>query len=285
MSNRLNIAAVIAFCFCAIAAVAESPKSSGDKNSYSLFKPTPSDQMRELSTDRPDVTESPYTVDAGHFQAEISLFEYTYDDEGGHTDAVSILPINLKVGLLNNVDLQFVVNPYVNVRTRTTGERGRRNHGFGETQLRLKVNLWGNDGGETALALMPFISFPSAADGLGPERVEGGLIIPLSVSLPWEFEMGTMLEIDFVRNSANRGYGVQLVHSVTVGHKLWGELGGYAEYVGMTPIDTGATYQAQMDFGLTYGIGENAQLDAGINVGITGAVDDFTVFMGVSFRM
>jgi len=263
---------------------AEAPAPPADKSRFTLFNPTPPALMREMSTDRPDVTESAYTLDAGHFQVELSLFEYSYDDEGGRTDAISVMPTNLKVGILNNVDLQLVVNPYVNVRRRNAGERGRRDQGFGETQLRLKMNVWGNDGGDTALALMPFISFPTAADGVGPDRVEGGLIIPLAVALPWEFGLGAMLEIDFVRDSANRGYGVEVVHTLTIGRQIWGDLSGYVEYVGMSPIDSGATYQAQIDFGLTYGIGANVQLDAGVNVGITGAVDDLTVFVGMSIR-
>ena len=36
----------------------------------------------------------------------------------------------------------------------------------------------------TALALMPFVKFPTADDDLGNEHVEGGLILPLSVELP-----------------------------------------------------------------------------------------------------
>ena len=35
--------------------------------------------MREMSTDRPDKTESPYTVDAGHFQIEWDLFNFERD--------------------------------------------------------------------------------------------------------------------------------------------------------------------------------------------------------------
>jgi hypothetical protein len=41
-----------------------------DKSGYHLFRPTPRELMRELSTDRPDQTESAYTVDAGHVQLE-----------------------------------------------------------------------------------------------------------------------------------------------------------------------------------------------------------------------
>jgi len=44
-----------------------------DKSSFHFFNPTPRSLMRELSTDRPDKTESAYTVDAGHFQIESDL--------------------------------------------------------------------------------------------------------------------------------------------------------------------------------------------------------------------
>ena len=35
---------------------------------------------REISTDRPDKTESPYTVEAGHVQFELNLIEFGWDD-------------------------------------------------------------------------------------------------------------------------------------------------------------------------------------------------------------
>src|SRR5437764_1052507 len=40
---------------------------AADKSSYTLFNPTPLNLMRDLNPDRPDVTESPFTVDAGHY--------------------------------------------------------------------------------------------------------------------------------------------------------------------------------------------------------------------------
>ena len=47
-----------------------------NKSQYHLFNPTPTGLMRELSTDRPDKTESPYTVDAGHLQIEVDLLSW-----------------------------------------------------------------------------------------------------------------------------------------------------------------------------------------------------------------
>src|SRR5687768_14901434 len=81
---------------CTPSAYADEP-TSARKQAFTLFDPTPKHLMREMSTDRPDTTESPFTVDAGHFQVELSLFDYAYDDhEGGSAETFAILPTNLK---------------------------------------------------------------------------------------------------------------------------------------------------------------------------------------------
>src|SRR5947207_2540338 len=57
---------------------ADADKPAPDKSGYNLFHPTPRDMMRELSADRPDKTDCPFTVDAGHFQVEMDFANSTY---------------------------------------------------------------------------------------------------------------------------------------------------------------------------------------------------------------
>lgn len=256
---------------------------SPDKSQYTLFNPTPPELMRPMSTDRPDTTESAYTVDAGHFQFEGSFISYTHDNDGADVDAYSIMPMNLKIGLLNNVDLQLVINPFDKVRTHDAGNVEQLD-GFGDMQLRLKINLWGNDSGDTALAIMPFIKFPTAQDDLGNDHVEGGIIIPLAISLPHDFGLGLMAEIDVVRDAEDDHYGVEFVHTATISHEIVGPLSGFIEYAGIAPIDTGSTYLAYFDMGLTYEVSPNMVLDCGVNIGLSEAAEDFTFFAGMSFR-
>ena len=101
-------------------------------------------ELRPLSTDRPDTTESPHTVDAGHFQFEMELAAWSKD---GRERELSLGELNAKIGLDDCTDLQFVLPFYTHVRG---GDEG-----FGDVQIRLKHNLWGNDEGSTALAVMP----------------------------------------------------------------------------------------------------------------------------------
>lgn len=253
-----------------------------DKSSYHLFSPAPREAMREMTTDRPDTTESPYTVDAGHFQVEMSFADFVRDDaDGARTDQFTIAPTNFKVGLLNNVDLQFVLDPFVRLES-----DDREVSGFGNTQLRMKVCLWGNDSCDTALAIMPFVQFPTAShDEIGgSDHIQGGVIVPFAVSLPSDWSIGLMAEIDVIRNGADDGYGFEFVHTVTLGHPIAGELSGYIEYVGVAPHETGGAYSAIVGGGLTYALSVDVQLDVGVNIGISDRADDFNVFTGVSWR-
>ena len=269
------------------AASAGSGAPPGGKSEYHLFNPTPRHLLREMSTDRPDVTESPYTVDAGHVQVELSFVEWGRDDAGGGmVEELSVLPSNFKIGLTNYADLQLVASPYVDLDA-----PGFDASGFGETQLRLKVNVWGNDGpdarfGDTALAVMPFVQFPTGDEDLGfADELEGGVIIPFATALPRGFSLSLMAEFDFVRNDADDGYDVDFVHTASVGLDLVGDLAGYVEYIGVAGSGDGAAYSAGLGAGLTYGITPDVQLDGGVIVGLNDAADDVRLFTGISLRL
>ena len=75
MKSRLTVVLISRVAAVAVAGLA-GPVGAGedapaDKSVYHLFHPTPFALMRELNTDRPDKTESPFTVDAGHYQIEL----------------------------------------------------------------------------------------------------------------------------------------------------------------------------------------------------------------------
>ncbi len=253
------------------------------KYGFHLFNPTPPELMRALSTDRPDKTESPFTVDAGHFQIEADLANFTYDASRGTTvQSWSFANTNLKVGLLNNVDFQLII-PTIN-HLRESDSRGRTmaTTGFGDIVTRVKINLWGNDGGRTAFGLLPFVKFPTATGALGNGAVEGGLILPLAVQLPAEWQLGLMTEVDL--NRSGRRYHAEFINSITVSHGIVGELAGYAEFFSSISTEKGSAWVGIVGLGLTYGLTDDIQLDGGVNVGVTRAADDINPFIGLSCR-
>lgn len=236
-----------------------------------------SEELREMSTDRPDTTESPYTVDENHFQLEMSFIDYIKEDSG---EEYSITPFNFKYGLTDSLDVQLVVEPQI-VRRHTNDKRSN----FGDSQIRLKKNLWGNDGGETAFALMPYIQLPTGGNGFSSDHVEWGIILPLGISLSDETNLGLMGEFDFIRNDTDSDYNSEFLHSATIGTTLIGELGGYVEYVGISALDTGDDYQSIFNGGLTYGLSENTQLDCGAGYGLSDSAPDLNLFAGISIRI
>ncbi len=263
--------------------------SKADKSKYNLFNPTPRELMRELSTDRPDKTESAYTVDAGHFQLEMDLVSYSRDrDKSGgadtRVDAWSIAPINFKVGLCNRVDLQTVIESYNHITTddRVAPSKTRQT-GFGDITSRLKINLWGNDGGSTALAIMPFVKYPTSQDHIGNNSVESGIIIPLAIDIGGGFGMGLMTEFDFTRDDGN-GRQIEYVNTVTVSHDIVGDLGGYVEFFSAVSSEKDSKWVGTVDLGLTYGLTDDIQLDGGVNIGVTKSAEDINPFLGITFR-
>jgi hypothetical protein len=282
---RLGIA--LAVCMAGRITLAESsaPDSQPDKSNRTFFNPTPTSDLRQLNPDRPTVTEGPFTVDAGHFQIESSFVEYTHDvSDGSRTDAFDVLPTNVRVGLLNNLEFDLVVDPYQN--TVTTGRApSNRQQGFGDVDLRAKLNFLGNDGGSIALGLLPFVKLPTGAAGISNHNVEAGLILPVGINLPAGFSIQAMAEFDLDRNAANTGYGVDSTESIVLQKSINDAVGVYVEAVGITPIRTGRTFQASADVGTSIAIGPNVAIDAGINIGISKAAPDFTVFTGITFRV
>jgi len=256
---------------------AHASRGPSDNSAFTLLNPTPRALMRPMSTDRPDTTESPYTVDAGHVQLEMSIAEFAREDDGPRTDTLTIAPMNLKVGLLNNADLQFGFAP----AEREDGDGSGATPGPSDLGVRLKWNLWGNDGGPTALALMPFVALPT--DGFSSGHVEGGLIVPLAVQLTDAAALGLMGEVDFVFDEDRGEHVLEFLHTATIGFAIVGPLGGFVEYAG-TLAESGSGYRASANAGLTYGLGPNLILDAGLNAGLTRAADDIVVFAGVSVR-
>ena len=258
-----------------------------DKSAYTVFNRTPESQLRELTPDRPDVTESPYTVDAGWWQLEMDLASYTRDhDKSGGNDlkvsSLSFANVNLRIGLTSNIDLQTVFSSYTRRRV-TDNIAGTQASisGFGDIISRLKINFWGNDGGDSAFGLMPFVKWPTNRHGLGNNSVEGGLIVPYAHTLPGGWDMGAMTEVDLVRNDADNGYTTGWVNTITFGHDIVGKLGGYVELA--TTLTHGADI-ATFDVGLTYGVGKHMQFDVGAAIAITRAADDLNVFAGLSVR-
>lgn len=236
--------------------------------------PASAAELRPMSTDRPDATESPYSVDAGHYQFELEIAAWTRD--GGEATEYTLGELNAKYGLNASTDLQLVLPFFSHVYDGPEG--------FGDVQIRLKHNLWGNDGGPNALAVMPYLKLPTANGDLGNGDFEGGLIVPYGFDGPGGWSCGLMGEIDFVSDEDGSGHHVEGLVSATGSHDLTDCTGIFFEVVGILTSESEKEHEAYFNTGLTWGLSATLQLDGGVRVGLTGASTDFSPFMGVSAK-
>jgi hypothetical protein len=239
------------------------PRPVYDKTQYNLFEPTPNYLLRGLSPDRPDATESPITVDAGRYQIEASLFDYRRD-QGLKTSIYG--QINMKAGLTHNIDLQAIID----VRSETAGDWTT----FGDLTIRLKYNLWGNNSGDSALAIMPYVTAPTRSD-----EWQGGIIVPWASTLTNDISLGLQGQLDFVNDGT--GGETEFLFTAVIGYPIIGNLGGYTEYIGVIAEDR---YESYYSGGFTYEINDNSILDAGVQVGLNSDSEDFGCFTGFTQR-
>jgi hypothetical protein len=239
------------------------PSPTLTKTQFNLFNPTPDFLLRGLAPDRPDATESPITVDAGRYQIEASLFDYRRD-QGVETFVYG--QFNLKAGLTHNIDLQAVFD----LRTETAGDWTT----FGHLTIRLKYNLWGNDGGNTALAIMPYVTAPTRND-----EWQGGIIVPWATTLTEDISFGMQGQLDFFNDGS--GSETEFLFTAVIGYPIIGKLAGYTEYIGVIAEDR---YESYYSGGFTYEINENFVLDAGVQVGLNSDSEDFGCFTGFTQR-
>ena len=245
--------------------------------------------MRELSADRPDKTDCPFTVDAGHFQLEMDDANFTYDaPTAAHgnlkTERYQLAPMNIKVGVLNNMDFQLVFQPYQGQRTedKTTGAV-ENDAGFGDITPRIKVNLVGDDGGFVAIALIPYVKFPTAKRSFGDGAYEGGVGIPYAFDVPgWDVGFQTTVACD--HDNVGSGYHADIANSISIGHAVIGALEYHVEFFSSVSTERNSDWVGTFDTWLTYQVNKNMVLDAGVYIGVTAAADNWHPWVGMTWR-
>jgi hypothetical protein len=273
---------------CACAALLAGVASAQDKSQYTLFNPTPTDRMRDFNTDRPTKSNLPYTVDAGHFQYEGDIFFYTYDNTSTpdtNTAAWIFGNPTLKLGVLNNVDVEVNFSAYNNIATttRSTGVSTTA-HGFGDVITRAKINLFGNEGGGPALALMPYGKWPTAPQGVGNRFVEGGMAVPLAVPLPAGFTTVLMGQLDLLKNPNDNGYHVNFPALINVNRQVVSGVTAYAELYANWSTSPDVRDIYTLDFAVAWNPRPNFQLDLGIYIGLVPAAAPYQIYAGIAQR-
>lgn len=274
-------------------------QKAAEKWDYHLFRPTPDRLLRDFNADRPSKSDSPITVDAGRFQIESDLYNFSYDrynPERTDTRVETLLVPSsvLKVGLLPNADLQVLLPAYARVRTSDRVPGGGREvstvQGAADVLVRLKVNFIGNDGGALAAGFVGFLKPPTASRVIGNGRVEGGFSLPVSLNLPAGFNLFGYTRLDVLYNGDNDGHHALFSNNAgltrAVPGILEGKLSAYAEFASAVSSRSADLDPLVLtaDTGLVYQLGKNVAVDLSGFWGLTRAAPDLNVFGGFAVR-
>ena len=268
---------------------ADDKKSTVDRSVYTLLNPTPDSDLRDYNPDRPAKITSPFTIDAGRIEVESDFVSFQHSHSPSMSQDVSqVLDPTFKLGLLSNVDIEFGLNG-LDVVHQVQQDGTHRFSGFGDVNLRAKVNLIGNDGGDVTLAVVPYVKLPagtSASLAIGNDAVEGGGILTAQIKLPLDFQLGLQTEVDALQGGNDSRRHPNFVNIATLSHEVPGikNLTAYAEFYSSVSQDRYTPDIYTADFALAYLIKPNTQLDAGINVGLNRAAPDYQVYTGISQR-
>jgi hypothetical protein len=247
-----------------------------------------------MDTDRPNVTNTPHTIDAGHLQMETGVIDYAYyrNRLGGDSvreDDLGLGQFNFRLGVLNTLELNAVVDSYESVRAadETTGASDHAGS-FGDTVVGGKLNLWGDDGGDdvwaTALAIQPQFKFGTARSDVGDGRFEFSVVAPFLMNLPAGFHLGIQPGVSHERNSTNTGYVTGADDAISIDRVVLGNLDVYLEYASDVTTESHVEAEQTIDVGGTYPLTDSVVLDTGINFGLNKASDNVEVVAGISVR-
>lgn len=266
----------------AIPAIADDP--APDKSDFTLLDPTPDADLRSFNTDRPPKANSPYTVDAGHFQYETDIAVFGYGNaDGVKTQDWTVFDPTLKLGLTNTIDAELQITPYESVVAKSAAGTTTVS-GIGDTFVRVKINVLGDDHGSVAVALLPYVKLPTAQSGLGNGKVEAGLILPMSFSAPGDFTVIVMPEGDYLKDTTDSGYHAAIDFLINVSHALDKRWTFYTEAFTTQSLQARSKPIYTLDEALTCALSANLQLDFGGNFSLNGVAPKTQLYAGLSQR-
>ena len=244
--------------------------------------------LRDFCAERPGRATPTCIVDQGHLMIEVDVLDLTRDRQAGVTqESLVALSPHLRFGLTPNIEWGVTFTPFTQSRTRGDPAAGEATlRGTGDTTLNLKINLLNPGGSGPSVALLPFVSLPTAQHGLGAGGFQGGLVAPVALALPAGFSLSLDPEVDVARNGTG-GVRPVYVSALSLGHALTPQVSGAVElWASAEHAPDGWETRATADLALAWipKASPNLQLDAGVNLGLNRTTPDVQAYVGASRR-
>lgn len=242
------------------------------------------DDATPICADRPTKSNNACAVLPGTWQLETDIFNGTFQrSDGVTTDTWLITNPTLKYGIVENWDVEANIVPYEIVRTHDAFGTHTLD-GIGDLFLKVKYDAIPQ--GAVQLGFIPYVKLPTAREGIGNGAVEGGISVPVNVTLSDVWSLGFSPEFDAFKNANGDGHHFNTSQTVVVGYALLGDLTLNAELWGdWNENPVGAPTQYSVDFAAAKLLTKTLQVDGGVNIGLNRATPDLQIYAGVAARL
>jgi hypothetical protein len=247
--------------------------------------PAAAAEEQPICADRPSKSTGPCTIPAGDWQIETGLIDWSRDSSGGvRTDLTQWGSTGIKYGVSGNADVELWITPLEALTIHSAGVRDRHS-GFGDMLVRLKYALT-PENTPVQVALDPFVKLPTASHQLGNGKIEGGLLVPVQVTLgQTPLTLSFDPEVDLIADADGHGRHAATQQVVNLGVQVNRKLSLSAELWSAWYWDpAGTTNEASADGAVAYDLSKDLQLDAGANFGLNRNTPDVELYTGVSAR-
>ncbi|MDQ3073421.1 MAG: transporter [Bacteroidota bacterium] len=235
-------------------------------------------ELPPIQTDRPDQTETPYTVPKNHFQMENGInYEKVNDNEVNMLHPTSLW----KVGLNDIFELRLITEYSAN-RINDSGISPTfiRTAGLNPVKVGFKSNLCKEKGIIPLTSFIAHLSVPFlSSKQLASSYFAPSFRFTMQHTLSENVSLGYNLGAEWDGESAEPSF----IYTLTTGFALTEKVGAYMEIYGFAPQTSPADHRA--DGGITYLISHNVLLDLSGGVGLTANAPDYYGSFGFSFRL
>lgn len=223
-----------------------------------------------IQCDRPDQTETPFTVPKGRFQIE-SGFSYKKELDHNNYSVPSSLS---KFGLTQKLELRLITEWNIESYDNT------QNSGLQPIQLGFKINFCDEKKGRPKTSLIAQVTIPKwAASDYQSNYYMPNFRFTMQHTLSEKLSLGYNLGAQWDAEDRRRTW----LYTATLGYSLSNQLGCYAEVFGFAPQFESANHS--IDGGFTYLISDDFMLDLSSGKRIAGQTAEYYTALGISFRI
>ena len=241
----------------------------------------------DLVTDRPDATESPLAVMPGYVQLEMGWDYVNADRDGSESRTHQVPETVLRIGVVRSLEARLGFGGWRH-RQVTSPTETETSSGAGPLRLGAKYQFNQGHGMTPTVALLGTLIFPTAAEGLGPERVDPTFRVAVAHEASSIVAIGSNLGVRWLSVADSAGDVKTLtegLYTLAFGFALAPRVGAFAEAFGALALSDDAVSVASLNGGLTFQPRSNLQFDARVGVGLNKEADAWFVGAGLVWRV